>query len=484
MLSTPRRILVAVTVMCGLGAAQVVSAGAASPPPRPHPKPHKVPHAIVRTKATKLQPQPRNWPKYKHRRAHKSSVKLHRAVPAATTDPPTVVSLTFDDGNADVLTANSILQAHGYNGTYYINSGTIGASGKLTWPQVQQLAAAGNEVGGHTVNHLNLTTLSTADATFQVGQDRQNIINRALLTPTDFAYPYGATNSTVEGIVKGQGYSSARVIGNLVTPTSCSGCDYGETIPPIDPYAIRTSDSVKSSWTAQTLENLVTGVINHGGGWQPLVFHHVGTSTANDPYQVDPAVLSTFLDWLKTQPVTVQTVQQVMNTTPPPPPPPPPPASNLIQNPSLETVVGGKPACFQMYTGGGTNTTTWTAISSPVHSGSIAERGVETAWSSGGAVMVSSLDSGGCAPAAQPGHTYAGSAWYQSDHPVYLEFYYHNSTGWHWWTDRQFPASSSWAQASMTTPAAPAGADLLSIGLEMPSTGTFYMDDFSLSLAS
>ena len=37
---------------------------------------------------------------------------------------PTVVSLTFDDGNADQMTAAQIMNTYGLDGTFYITSGS------------------------------------------------------------------------------------------------------------------------------------------------------------------------------------------------------------------------------------------------------------------------------------------------------------------------------------------------------------------------
>src|SRR5262249_56513606 len=82
-------------------------------------------------------------------------------VHAATTN--TVVSLTFDDGSASQYSTMSMLSAHGMNGTYYINSGLVGSSGYyMTWPQLHDLANAGNEIGGHTGGPPNPTPASPA----------------------------------------------------------------------------------------------------------------------------------------------------------------------------------------------------------------------------------------------------------------------------------------------------------------------------------
>ena len=67
------------------------------------------------------------------------------ASPAHAT-APTVVSLTFVDGQASQAATLSMLQSRGMVGTYYINSAMVGSSGYyMTWPQIHDIAAAGND---------------------------------------------------------------------------------------------------------------------------------------------------------------------------------------------------------------------------------------------------------------------------------------------------------------------------------------------------
>ena len=77
----------------------------------------------------------------------------------------TVVSLTFDDGTVSQLYAKDRLAERGLRGTFFINSGNVQAPGNpyfMSWGQVASVAAAGNEIGGHSVNDLNLVTGSPA----------------------------------------------------------------------------------------------------------------------------------------------------------------------------------------------------------------------------------------------------------------------------------------------------------------------------------
>ena len=73
---------------------------------------------------------------------------------------PTRVSLNFDDCLSSQLQAAAMLETRGMRGTFYINSGKLGLSGRLTAAQVRALLDAGHEMGGHTLTHPHVTTLS------------------------------------------------------------------------------------------------------------------------------------------------------------------------------------------------------------------------------------------------------------------------------------------------------------------------------------
>src|SRR5450755_2724649 len=82
---------------------------------------------------------------------------------AAAATGAVVVSLTFDDNAANqynlAYNAPGALKDSGVPATFFVNSGTIGTGpGFMNWSQVSALAAAGNDIGGKTVNAGNLTT--------------------------------------------------------------------------------------------------------------------------------------------------------------------------------------------------------------------------------------------------------------------------------------------------------------------------------------
>ena len=236
------------------------------------------------------------------------------AAAARAATAKTIVTLTFDDGYEDGYTnALPALEAHNMHGTFFPISGKVGVgSAFMTVPQLQAIYNAGNEIGGHTVLHPNLTQVSTAEATREICDSRDTLLSWGFPV-TDFAYPYSAYNSATEGIVQQCGYNSARQDGDLKSPYACkSGCPVVETIPPKDPYSIRSPESIEHYWSLADMESLVTQVENGGGGWAVMVFHHICSLSSCHPYSVTPANFNALLTWLQTQNVSVETIAQVI----------------------------------------------------------------------------------------------------------------------------------------------------------------------------
>ena len=244
-------------------------------------------------------------------------------VPALAAAGPTIVSLTFDDSTSDQYSARSILAQHSLRGTFFVNTNNVGsAPGYLTWNQVTDLAADGNEIGGHTLDHVDLTSVTSAEATRQVCDDRQALLSRGF-TATSFAWPFGARNSSLYSILQGCGYSSARRSWGLCSAgATCTSDPVAETIPPQNIWEIQTVSSLRAWNTLDEIKETVTRAENAGGGWVTLVFHHVCDNC--DPelgYSVSPSTLSGLVNWLAPRSSSgtyVRTIRDVAGDTTPP----------------------------------------------------------------------------------------------------------------------------------------------------------------------
>ena len=377
-------------------------------------------------------------------------------------------------------------------GTFYINSSFIGLPGYMTRADLEDLKADGHEIGGHTVSHQSLTTLSPDEANRQICQDRDTLMSWGYAV-TSFAYPFAEFDATTKQIAEHCGYNSARAVGDLLSPASCADCPAAETVPPLDRYEVRTPDDVESNWTLADLQNLVLRA-ELTGGWLPFNLHHV-CSTSCPAESISPTTLDQFLTWLqpRSSPLirtTVKTVQQVLGgavqpaVAPIAPPAPGGPGVNTVRNASLETVSAfdaNLPDCWNS-AGYGTNASIQTRVAD-AHSGAFASQIVVSSHTDGDAKLVPRFDLGDCSSQVAQGHTYQVSAWYKSDVQVFFTLYQRNALGqWSYWTQSpRLAPSSDWNQAVWISPMPPSDAEAASFGLTIDSVGTLTTDDYGFA---
>ncbi|MDP9347221.1 MAG: polysaccharide deacetylase family protein, partial [Actinomycetota bacterium] len=410
---------------------------------------------------------------------------LLMAAPTHARAAATVVSLTFDDGTATEYQARAMLSSHGMQGTFYLNSSRLGTdSYYMTWAQIADIAADGNEIGGHTAYHIDLTQTDPTEAQRQVCNDRANLLDRGYQVRS-FAYPFGAFNAAAKTIVQNCGYNSARSTNQFVPPPA-------ESMPPADPYAITVAGAAATGISLDTLKSYVTRVEQNGGGWAPLVFHQICNGC--DSNAITASNLSAFLDWLQIRAAngtTVKTVGSVIGgavqpRVAGPAAPPPPNGTNALRNASLEqdTNANKAPDCWD-FDNFGANTYTWTRTTD-AHTGTNAERLDLANYSDGDGKLVVTRDMGFCTPSVASGRQYRITAYYKSSAPVAFVASTRDTIGRfnYWTTSPSFPASSSWTQASWVTPTIPSGIDGLSFGLALAANGSVTVDDLGFDDAA
>jgi peptidoglycan/xylan/chitin deacetylase (PgdA/CDA1 family) len=120
--------------------------------------------------------------------------------------PARTFVITIDDGWADGYEyALPILRSHGFVATFFVIAGRIGQPAHLTADQVWALHAAGNEIGNHTVDHVRLVRLSSAQIAQEVASGAATIASITGSWPETLAYPFGRTNDRVEAVVRACG---------------------------------------------------------------------------------------------------------------------------------------------------------------------------------------------------------------------------------------------------------------------------------------
>lgn len=213
----------------------------------------------------------------------------------------TVISLTFDDGDADNYQVRSVLVENNLHATFFIVSGFIGTDGYMTQEQLQGLYADGNEIGGHTRDHINLPDVHGSDLRYQVCQNRLDL--QALgFDPVSFAYPYGHYDEASKQIVKDCGFGNARIV-----------TGGPETIPPQNLYMLRAMPYIVQDTGVDKIRRYVRSIEQGGGGWGILTFHHVCDQC--DQYSITFEAFKEFAGWLHEQQgrgLVVKTVGEVV----------------------------------------------------------------------------------------------------------------------------------------------------------------------------
>jgi peptidoglycan/xylan/chitin deacetylase (PgdA/CDA1 family) len=135
--------------------------------------------------------------------------------------PPRPVAITFDDGYEDFYRhALGVLTELQLPATLFVVSGLVGrtnlwdqptepARPLMDWPKLREVAAAGVEIGAHSVSHPDMRTLAGADLAAQCGDSRRSIEDRLGRPVRYFAYPFGFHHAAARHAVRDAGYHAA-----------------------------------------------------------------------------------------------------------------------------------------------------------------------------------------------------------------------------------------------------------------------------------
>lgn len=130
-----------------------------------------------------------------------------------------LVGITFDDGYVSVLEAAlPELRRRGFSASVFIISGRLGGTNEWdegpSWPllsagQVGELAAAGMEIGSHSMTHVRLAGREAGQLETEVRGSRASL-GELMGTPVrGFAYPYGSMDAAARRAVHDAGYDYA-----------------------------------------------------------------------------------------------------------------------------------------------------------------------------------------------------------------------------------------------------------------------------------
>lgn len=136
--------------------------------------------------------------------------------------PARAVCITFDDGYANNLEwALPVLRRNGFTATCYVVSSQIGGSNVwdheqgvparalMDQPQLQAWVSAGQELGAHTSNHIDLTRVDERTAYREMADCKRDLENQLGIVVRHFCYPYGRYGPQLMALARQLGFVTA-----------------------------------------------------------------------------------------------------------------------------------------------------------------------------------------------------------------------------------------------------------------------------------
>jgi peptidoglycan/xylan/chitin deacetylase (PgdA/CDA1 family) len=123
--------------------------------------------------------------------------------------PPRPVILTFDDGYLDNYEhAFPLLRDAGFMATFFVITDfvTDARAGYMTWPQIEEMAAAGMHFGAHSRNHPNLAGQSIDYLVWQALGAKEALEEHLGQHPRWIAYPSGKYDAQTIAVFRSAGY--------------------------------------------------------------------------------------------------------------------------------------------------------------------------------------------------------------------------------------------------------------------------------------
>jgi peptidoglycan/xylan/chitin deacetylase (PgdA/CDA1 family) len=131
-----------------------------------------------------------------------------------------LVGLTFDDGYADFVTrVMPVLARYGFTATVFVIAGALGGTNTwdepgprkrlMTADEVRHAAAAGIEVGSHSMSHPRLPDVDSGALGDEVRRSRTILMDLTGQDVSGFCYPYGGFGAREVASVRAAGYDYA-----------------------------------------------------------------------------------------------------------------------------------------------------------------------------------------------------------------------------------------------------------------------------------
>ncbi|MGD9531174.1 MAG: polysaccharide deacetylase family protein [Pseudonocardia sp.] len=133
------------------------------------------------------------------------------------------VTTSWDDGHVLDHCVAGLLDTYGIAGTFYVAPRNVELARRVRMGRRDLRALAADfEIGGHTLNHLRLTTIPDAVAEREIGDGKDELEQLLGVPLRSFCYPGGAYDRRHKSMVRSAGFEYARTIRRYETRSSCA----------------------------------------------------------------------------------------------------------------------------------------------------------------------------------------------------------------------------------------------------------------------
>lgn len=209
------------------------------------------------------------------------------------------VLILFDDCAASFYTkALPLFYSRNQVATTYCISSLIDSAGYMTSQQLIDAYAKKIDVGNHTHNHYNLTTLTAEQVTTEIETCRAFLDNLGLTKASKHvAYPLNAYNATVQGALSAWGALTGR--------TDSVISNHYESI---SRYAIRAK-TVSNTDSAETVKGWIDAALVENA-IPTILLHDIVDANANTAIKWLTSQLTDVLDHVKTNNIQTLTISE------------------------------------------------------------------------------------------------------------------------------------------------------------------------------
>lgn len=144
-----------------------------------------------------------------------TTTMLAKAIHEGLELPLRPIIITFDDSNLDNYNfAFPIMQKYEFTGVLYVVGGYLGAENFINAQQAKEMANAGWEIGSHSMNHFDLSTITSDERWYEIHGSREFLEKEIGVPVLTFAYPFGVYDCGIMDTTYNAGYLTGMGLGN------------------------------------------------------------------------------------------------------------------------------------------------------------------------------------------------------------------------------------------------------------------------------